>query len=107
MGFWQDLFGPSKLDTVLEMWREDRAATNALMSRFLDNSKSQADVVRQHYELLKVPAGAPEVRLMTPVEEARHEQQRHLKPRAQGTPLDTETLLAEFGRDFTNSPHPH
>jgi hypothetical protein len=97
-----NLFGPSKFDRMLDILREDRAATMALMTALVDSTKAQADLAAKQLALLTAPTDAPRVHVMTPAVEAAYERQRNAaaKTPTPGTTIVPDTLLAALTQQF-------
>lgn len=105
--WWTRLFGPSTTDRLLDVLERDRAATIALLDRFVSAVQLQANVQQRQFELWTAPTEKPTVRLMTDADQAKHERVR-LSHGLVGTPLDTTTFLHDFARDtrfFDTTPH--
>jgi hypothetical protein len=97
MGLWQRLFGPSRVDQLLDILKDDRAAQTRVIETLLANAKAQMDVVKQQYDLLTAPQSPAEVRIMTPDVEAAFERQRR---NPEVAPVSPDVLLADLARDF-------
>lgn len=104
MSLWQRLFGPSKLDRVLDLWREERTVSHALLQQFLSTVQAQTELQRQQQEFWLSPKDAPRVRLMTPADEAAYEAKRRPLSPPTGTPIPLESLLDGFKADFLTHP---
>lgn len=106
MGLWQDIFGPSKADQLIDVLREDRAATQAVMEStnevfkaLADGLKAQAAIAQKQMDLWTAPTEPPKVRLMTPATEAAYEKAREApKPT---TTVELDSLLSDLSREFS------
>lgn len=101
------LFGKSRLDQVLDILREDRAAMTGVMTRFMDAQEAIAALSTRQFDLLTAPVGTPtEVILRTPSEEAMAERTRK-RAKAHGLPESVtlpDDLLSAFAQDFLTTP---
>lgn len=102
MSWWTKLFGPSQADRLLSALAEERKAQHGLVMRLLDSVNAQTEMQRKQFDLWTAPYGKPEVRTMTPADEALHERNR--VSAKVGTQIDPSTVLADFSRDFLNQP---
>jgi hypothetical protein len=94
------------MDKLIEVLREDRASQAAIVERLLAATETQAKLATEHLALLAAPAGPPQVRVMTDVDEALHERRRLAKSGTRADDMtgmqmiDPTALLADLERDF-------
>ena len=67
--------GKSHTEQLIDLIREDRAATAALQTRMMDVLDAHAKQMERHLKMFE-DAPAPTVRVMTDVEEAVYERER-------------------------------
>ena len=103
MSWWRDFWGPTQVDRVLEVLREDRAAQTALVTAVIDTLKVTGELQKQQLALMTAPVEAPIVRVMTPATEAAHERARDAA-RANGAVREVapDDFLAALTREFAH-----
>lgn len=103
MSLWQSFFGPSQpsqLDRVLDVLREDRAATSAMVHALIGAVTSQSELAKRQLDLLTAPQEPPRVRVMTAPTEAKYERAR--EARAAGATLDPDDMIASLTSEFSH-----
>lgn len=101
MTFWQRLFGPSQVDRVLDVLKEDRAASAALTAALIEAIKDQTALTRKQLDLLTAPTEPPKVRVMTRAHEAEYEKLRQEADNVRKVrTVNPDTFLASTEAEF-------